>query len=83
MPPMLRLGRVQVSARPASKRVKGKCQVLDQNGKLCRKDSVRLIQYHGDGELYAWKEPSISWVAVRMCVEHAEVIVPARERRRK
>ncbi len=51
---------------------KPKCQVLDKDGKRCLKVSAGWKQYHGDNELYSFKEPPVDWVTVRMCAKHLE-----------
>ena len=48
------------------------CAALDQDGKRCRRHAVRIVQYHGEHELYGYfNEPWPSWVRVALCDRHS------------
>lgn len=57
-----------------------KCQRLDKDGRRCRRDAVRSIQYHGDGECYndlsLYPHLDVTWVRVLLCAVHANSIDP-------
>ncbi len=44
-----------------------RCQVLNGEGKQCRRRTLFTIQFHGDPEL---RGESLSWVKVYVCPEH-------------
>lgn len=52
-----------------------KCQVLDSNGRQCRRPAKYSVQYHGEEELYhSLTEPIASWVQTNVCSIHVEAI---------
>lgn len=52
----------------------GICQVLDSDGRMCKKTAVNTIDYHGDHELYEYhfenSKKDKRWVRISVCKEH-------------
>lgn len=49
------------------------CAAIDDKGKRCRRQAVRVEHYHGDHELYGYfNEPWPSWVRAALCDKHSE-----------
>lgn len=48
-----------------------RCAALDSNGKRCSaRQHLKLIKYHGDGEIYDFQGPEPTWVLVHLCPSH-------------
>jgi len=51
-----------------------RCNALDSDGKRCRRHSAIEHDYHGDGEIYRFRQgggKEVTWVRVNLCIEHA------------
>ena len=64
---------MSTNRKPRRLRKTCRCQALDQNGGICRRTAMRLVQYFGDRGMYGFlsdrREPE--WVEVALCDKHS------------
>lgn len=55
-----------------------RCCALDEKGRRCRRDAVRVHKLHLEGELYDYP----NWLVAALCLKHETLWVSASFRRK-
>lgn len=56
-------------AKAGKKAEKRRCQVLNGEGKQCRRIGVQAENYHGNNELYNYFNGKPTWMRVWVCIK--------------